>query len=329
MRTHFFAVTGLLLIAPVSMALAAPITSVSQLIVFGDSLSDNGNAASVATPLGLWPANDAPNAVTDGPNTTPPIPAGGPQGLWIDQFAAKLGLPDPLPVLVHPLTGTNYAVATAQTGTGQQDVGTQIAAFEATHLGSAPSNALYTVWAGANDLTNGKSPTQAADNLASYISTLAASGAKDFLWLNLPPLGDTPLATAGGPSVVATLNAESNAFNAEWSTDLTHLQGLGIDVIGVNIDNLFNQILSDPSLYGLTNVTTPAQGMAGVNPDTYLFWDDEHPTTAADALIAQLAYNDFTGVSPTSVPEPATVALIAFGGVALARLKRRRKQRPC
>ncbi len=53
MRLKLLAVTGVILIAPVCAALASSITSVNQLIVFGDSLSDNGNA-SIAT-LGAQP----------------------------------------------------------------------------------------------------------------------------------------------------------------------------------------------------------------------------------------------------------------------------------
>ena len=61
MHGKLLATSGILLIAPVCMALAASATS---LVVFGDSLSDNGNAAIALG--GSIPGNYAPNEFTDG-----------------------------------------------------------------------------------------------------------------------------------------------------------------------------------------------------------------------------------------------------------------------
>lgn len=304
--------------------------SVDQLVVFGDSLSDNGNAAIALG--GALPGNYAANALTDGPATTPAT--GGPFGLWTDQLAAKLGVPDPQPFL---LGGTDYAVATALTGhnpgfsvppfppTSVPYLADQIALYL---LGNTPSsNTLYTFWAGANDIDSGGNPITAADNIAANIKTLAALGGIDFLWLNLPPLGDTPDGAASGQS--AALNAASNAYDAEWSADIAALQSEGIDVDGVNIAQLFNQITSDPSTFGFTDVTDPAwcgpgglSTCTGNNPNQFLYWDGEHPTTAADAQIATLAFND-----ATSTPEPGTFFLLTFGifvlgGTSLLRTKK-------
>ncbi len=320
MRRNLCLLTGFILFTPLYAALASPIGSVNQLVVFGDSLSDNGNAAFVAGPL--WPANYAPNALTDGPHTTPATT--GPFGLWIDQFAAKAGLPDPQPYLTNPISGTNYAVATAQTGSANvQDIGNQLTAFNVTHLGSAPSNALYVIWGGANDIFDSSNPnqaaTQAASNLNSYIQTLAGEGGKYFLWLDLPPLGDTPYGTT--QHLVAPLNTAASLFDSDFETDVAALQNQGIQVTGVNIDQLFQQLASSPSSYGFNNITASAQGL-NVDPNNYLFWDDVHPTTAGDAAIADFAYNDLGGAA--SAPEPLNAGLCflgLFGVAAVYRLR--------
>ena len=326
MRGKLLAITLCALVLPVCDALALPLTSINQFIVFGDSLSDNGNAATLLGPL--WPANYAPNALTDGTNTTPPIPSGGPQGLWIDQLAPKLGLPDPKPFL---LGGTNFAAASATTGTTPpQDIGVQLGLFTSTYLGNAPSNALYVIRGGANDLFNASNPslaaTQAVANLYADILTLKGEGAKYFLWLDLPPLGATPRGVA--MNEVSALNTASTLFDSTWQSDLTALQGQGLQIVGVDINQLFNMIIAHPLSYGLTDVTHPAQGLAGVNPDNYLFWDDQHPTTAADAGIAQFAYNDLTGTA-ASAPEPQNLALVLIGlAAALAAYRARRAHAP-
>ncbi len=201
----------------------------------------------------------------------------------------------------------------ADTGSnGLYFVSDQVGAYLLTRGASgASATALYTFWAGANDIADAKNGAAAADNVFGNIQTLAASGAKNFLWLNLPDLGNVPK-VSGNPAAAAFAAAQSAAFDAEWSVDLAKLQAAGINVIGVDIATLFNQLIANPGAYGLTNVTSPAQGVSGINPNNYLFWDQQHPTTAADALVAQAAFTEFT-----AAPEPASLALAAFGLAAL------------
>jgi phospholipase/lecithinase/hemolysin len=280
------------------LAVASPIGSVNQLVVFGDSLSDNGNAAIVAAQLNI---------------PFPPL-SNGP--LWIDQLATKLSVPDPQPFLAG-LGGTNYAVATAQTGSnGLSGVSDQLIAFAAAHPAGAPADALYTLWAGANDIFNGGNPVLAADNIFNNILGLAAGGGKNFLWLNLPDLGLTPRAIAAGQTIPA--NLASGAFNAEWAVDLGKLQAQGINAVGVNVEALFTQIITTPGAFGFSNVTSPGEGQP--NPNSFLFWDDEHPTTAGHALVADLAFADL------SVPEPASISFAALGLFSLVLWKRREKK---
>ena len=309
MRVKFFAVTGLVLLSPICSVFAS---SFSQLVVFGDSLSDNGNAYIVSK--GAYPGpnygvdrHTGAMVYSDGANTSPV--AAGPGGLWVDQISSKLGVTDPQPFLAGT-GGTNYAVASAETGTANpQDMGYQLAAFSTTHPTGASSTALYAFWGGANDILDSKSPTQAADNIETYIKTLSGEGAKNFVWLNLPLLGDTP----DGKPEKALLNAASVAFNGEWAADLAALQGGGIHVVGANIDTLFTNLIGDPGAYGLANVTDKAQTSGLANDAGYLFWDGKHPTSAGHALVADEVYNSLT---PT--PEPASGALAIFGMLAVA-----------
>ncbi len=352
MRVKLFAVTGVVLLSPLCAALAS---SVDNLVVFGDSLSDNGNAAAALASAGQTLGNYAPNALTDGPNTNPPTT--GPFGLWVDQFANKIGLPDPAPVIANTSTGlavnpagTNYAVASAQTGhnpafslptllnkppavpwtTDQVDL------FNSLNKSTASPNSIYSFWAGSDDISSAltsnpltivSAAKSAADNIESNIKTLAGEGGKYFLWFNLPPLGDTPAARSFGPLVTAAGNLAASAFNDQMSNDVTSLEHMlsNVVIVSVDIHAAFEQIEGNPKGYGFTNITDPAQGK-NVDPNAYLFWDSLHPTTAADALIASLAASDAAQFVSAS-PEPASLSLAFLGLIALAGLAIRKRKR--
>jgi phospholipase/lecithinase/hemolysin len=313
------AVSVLILQLTASNARAIP---ASEIISFGDSLTDAGNA-SIATSGAFPGANYATRTVpgvpfpvgyyTDGPSTTPAT--SGPTGLWIDQLAADLGVTDPVPALA-PGGGTNYAVGGALTGSASpQDMQNQVNLFLSQHLSGAPSTALYTFWGGANDVLAGDSPATAANNIYEEIKELSADGGKTFLWPNLPLLGDTPEGSANA----AALNAATTGFNTQWSADLATLKSDGVNVIGVDVASLFSQIVASPSTYGFKYVTSPAQGVTAANPNDYLFWDDLHPTTEADMDVANLALADLN-----SVPEPASSGVLVVLGLGV--MGRRRRQ---
>ncbi|MGC8623827.1 MAG: SGNH/GDSL hydrolase family protein [Phycisphaerae bacterium] len=337
-----------------------------NMVVFGDSLSDNGNLLTIAPPLETYfpqyaseiasslpdfANNYATGEFTDGAHTTPSTSV---LGLWDEQFASQLGLPALVPALASNFImnyelgdgyllnsgGTNFAVAgsvsgntitNSTTGTFQAGMATQLAAFKSQYTsGVIPSNSLYAFWGGANDILDAPSgstsatlntiATTAADNIYGYINNLASTGGKDFLWINLPPLGDTP----EGAGNASALNAAAVDFNSEQNLDIGKVLATypDVKVIKVNSYALFTQLVAKSNTDGFTNVTTPAQGLSGVNPNSYLFWDSLHPTTAADKLLAQAAAADTIAAV---TPEPTTLLLLALGALAGLALRSRRQ----
>lgn len=308
---------------------AAQAALFDQFVVFGDSLSDNGNAligSGFTIPI---PPLYTLGRFTDGPDTTPAGTAGG---LWHEVLSGLLNEPVATPFLAG---GTNYAVGGAKVLPGdpvipslQQQVGLALAASG----GVADPNALYIFWGGANDLygaveTPGETAagvaateTAAVNSLSTDIGALAAVGAKNFLWLNLPQLATTPRGAAD--PLNAALSQASTQFSTDVATQSALLsQALGVKIADVNVYALYQAILANPAAYGYTNVTTPAQGLP-VNPDQYLFWDfDSHPTTTGHALIGEAAD---AAILVTFTPEPATWAIAPAGLLLLGWLRRRR-----
>ena len=309
-------------------------SSFSNLVIFGDSLSDNGNAyiatgGAIPSPPDYTILPGGLGRFTDGPDTSPAGTAGG---LWHEVLAASLGTPVAQPFLLPG--GTNYAVGGAQV---LHDVpslpqpipslASQVGLYLAAHGGVADPNALYVFWGGANDLYNavetpGETPAQIAAtehqmgiSLAGDITALASSGAHNFLWLNLPQLATTPrgaLDILGNPALGPAFAAASTQFQSDVAAQSVLLaSALGVSITDVDIYALYQAILANPAAYGYTNVTTPADLNPAANPDQYLFWDiPSHPTTTGHKLIGEAA---FTALQSSQVPEPATWTFAGAG----------------
>lgn len=310
-------------------ALAA--TSYSDMVSFGDSLSDNGNAAYIfqnfpkAIPADL-PAPQPPlytsGRYTNGPDVTPSTAH---QGTWVEQLSAKLSLPAPTPGLPNFLdqslpAGNNYAVAGANTNDGSPvSIDAMVQAYLSQGLTLSPTT-LYTLFGGANDVFRAAAAGLNADaaaqnavaNIFHDVQLLEAAGARNFLIPNLPDLGTTPRAVETGE--VAELSAASQIYATAWTAAVTAAKSSGDNVIGVDLYGLYAAIEADPAAYGILNVTTPAQGL-NVDVDAYLFWDILHPTTAGHGLIADAAFNALnpTVGAPTPTPEPVSLMLSTFG----------------
>jgi outer membrane lipase/esterase len=285
----------------------------SAIVVFGTSLSDAGNAFALR-----GGTNTPPNYQLD-PLLIPgaPYARGGHHfsngATWVEQLARSLRLAGS----VRPAFGsdspqaTNYAVGAARAYDDGQNfnLSNQVQAFLSDHPGGAPSDALYVIEMGGNDIrdaivayqTGGPAAAQtvlqnAIASIANHILLLHQAGARQFLvWLP-PNVGLTPAIrrldqmSPGAAQLAAGL---SQAFNANLSTVLTQLSGLpGISIARFDASALLNGIVADPAGYGLTNtdqacVVPYDEPFFCQAPDEYLFWDGIHPTRAAHTIVAQ------------------------------------------
>lgn len=287
-------------------------TAYTSIVIFGDSLSDTGNDAAVSkayfTVAAQVPgaaSNYADGRFTDGPATLPA--AVNYQGVWIEQLAGMLSSK---PAVLNSLAGgTNYAYGYATTNTGTssfvypppnsalafpvKNMGQQLSDYLATKP-TITNKTLFVVWGGANDLLNATGATDiinAATREAGIVQTLIANGATEIMVVNLPPLGLTPRFNASAAtSVPAT--AAAQGYNQALAAGLAQIAASAPTVHLYQLDTytLFNTTVGPPMAAGLVNVTASSQGNTAVNPDTYLFWDDLHPTTYGHRILANAAY---------------------------------------
>ena len=286
--------------------LQAIAASFTQIYVFGDSLSDTGNLFAATGDL-LPPS--------------PPYSEGRASNdrLWIEYLAEDLGA-----------NTTNYAFAGATTGSantfvpGLIGLEQQVTNFQATNSFVNP-DALYVVWAGANDYLGAgvTDPKVPVGNLANSITTLAKSGAENFLVVNLPDLGQLPGTSSSVFS--SSLTALTDAHNVGLNTVLDSLS-YDINIYDVDVNSLFINAIASPKLFGFTNVTDPCLSLSAAtvcsNPNQYLFWDDIHPTTAAHELVGNLA---LARLNSQPIPEPSGgLGILAFGALGAGAIAKRK-----
>jgi phospholipase/lecithinase/hemolysin len=290
----------------------------TSIVVFGDSLSDTGNFADLtqAKYLERIPgpdANYADGRFTDGDDTLPM--AQKYSGVWIEQFAAML---PSKPRITSSLDGgTNYAYGDAKNGNGTStvtfgpsnslsvsvnNIGQQVTDYLAT-TPAISDKTLFAVWGGANDVLEATSPDDVVKGVIAQlinIQHLIDAGATQFLIPNLPPLGATPFFN-GSPADGLAATAASVLYDRLFSNGISILRdinrGKRLRLVQLDVFSLFNQIVATPSKYSLTDVNTSAQGLATIDPDTYLFWDDLHPTTRGHNIVAVTALGAFHAVT--------------------------------
>jgi phospholipase/lecithinase/hemolysin len=340
-----------IILATLLMPLKAMAVSLSGLYVFGDSLSDAGNTVKTTfNPLlGIgFPPPPYAGRFSNGP-------------VWVEYLAQGLGLQ---PTLFADLAlgsgsteGINFAVGGATTGSDNTLALTAAVTNIFPQVGNLPGlqqqvdsfvnlipggetadpNALYVVWGGGIDYLPTQStfspfqtPEQSIANLTAALTKLDQAGAKNIMLVGLPPLGNTPLAL----ELDQTVPGISDGLNGLVRFHNQGLQGIpqqlstDVNLIGLDVNALFNEITSDPDSFGFTNLTTPCLDLtAGTlcsNPDQYLFWDQFHPTTAAHEKIAEFAIATLSAEPPTDVPEPtAILGLLAFGAFSADTVRRR------
>lgn len=256
-------------------------------VVFGDSLSDNGNS------LFLFEVPQTPyynGRYSNGPN-------------WVDYFpfVAHHHFPTVTAYFPNPDNGTNFAVGDSISADLLESEPTgfpaQIPSYLASTGGEASPEDFYVIWIGANDFSAGISPIATVQNIRNGITRLREAGARTFIVISVPDLSLTPAVIASGAAVAAKQFVL--AVNALLTADiLSYACSSGIRLELVDINLIFTQLVDNPGKFGFANSTgaafNPHLPLSSSNPmsdpNDYVFWDGFHPTTKAHYIAAEFIY---------------------------------------
>jgi phospholipase/lecithinase/hemolysin len=315
-----------------------------QVVAFGDSLLDAGTYSPFASKApfhgGRFTTNPGFNFTQDiahhyGDNLTPAFVGGFGQsltangGLDYAQGGSR----------VAQLQGIDWAPDNAQATT--VPVTEQVATYLTDHR-EFTSDQLVLINGGANDIffqldTAQPDPSaivQAAQDLATIVSTVVSNGATHVVVMNVPDIGMAPLGIASPPKVQLVLTEFSQLFNSTLLTALKPQISSGnvilidafkfVDGIiaspgtfGFSVSNagtacnLLAQVniaattlcttnpgslyCTNPSLFGSSLFCSPPTYTAGGANYTYMFADEVHPTTHLNELFALFVEQQIAG----------------------------------
>jgi len=325
------------LLAAVPFALAALVAApvaeagpFSSLVVFGDSLSDDGNnfAAGLFNPGQVVTGNSYIPSFTYGSH----VYSNGP--VWATDFAVKIGVP----LTASATGGTDYAYGGATTGPNPSafpfSLLTQTSAYLSSTGNVASADALYVVAGGGNNaraalaaISAAADPNAApgiiaaaaasfAADIGSIVDSLQAAGAKHIIVWDTPNLGTAPAVVAGGGAALGSFLAAT--MNSALSLRLTGEAGVStFDIFGLG-----TTFAANPGAFGFTNATDACGAVANADCSKYIYWDGIHPTAAGHAAIADAMY-----AFAVPVPEPETWALLVAGLAAVGWASRHREKR--
>ena len=309
-------VYALFAVALVSVATAQQI---HRIAFFGDSLTDSGNNFILTGQSTRIPFPVTPAAFS--------YDIGGHQysngQVWSQLLANGLGLPlSGLPFL-QARNGdfTNYAVGEARSRSNAPafpdfSLTAQVDIFLSEFNGVVPANTLVAIWIGSNDLEDALIALQtdpgggtsqvilkdATSTILQNMQVLYDHGARMFLIANIPDLSKTPYVQFLGqtqPTIPALASAFTNEFNVELAAGTAGFSsqpGMQYFLL-FDANALLNLVISSPAKFQLVDVTdrctVPLVRSNAIcsKPNTYLFWDATHPTTAGHLVIAKTAFD--------------------------------------
>ncbi len=293
-------IKSLLLFVLLSCAVRAEIT---EMVIFGDSLSDTGNLASVN------------NGFPDPPFYQGSRVSNGP--VAVEGLAEKMGLSANASMhLVAGSGGLNFAVAGARAaGTEPIDLATQVGAYLLQVGGIASAETVYVMFIGGNDVRDTRDAShanakqilsEASESIGQQLRLLIDSGAKHILVVNVPDIGlipETSLLSAqtNNKHLVRQMSRRSEIFNRKLKRVVRQIErDSGLDLILFDLYTHLHKILENARAYGFRNTQDACFSTQtfSFNPDCefgqrfdqFLFFDEIHPSGRSHERLSRALY---------------------------------------
>lgn len=222
---------------------------------------------------------------------------------------------------------------------------------------------LGAIWIGGNDLLDsiGSSRVRsvgrkAADEVYAVARRLQREGLQSALIFNMPNFADIPRYAGANAERRRSARSGSLAYNARLATNIERLRDRGLEVIEVDVFDLFADVTANPGKYGIENLTKPCirNGRDRCSPAearATAFADQIHPSAALHRILgrhvidliserttmasllddarirvdaAAPAPRAAAAVAAVPLPAPALLLLSGFGALALAARRRAR-----
>ena len=278
----------------------------NNIVMFGDSLSDNGN---------LYQLMKIPSS--------PPYYEGrfsnGP--VWVEALAESYFHEKSKKHLQDYAFGG--AAIPEEYNEDVMSLDREIALYLAAHHEKASDKSLYIIWIGANNYLMTPKDVEGTvaivnKGIKKGVKTLIKAGAKHIMLVNLPDLGLSPFPSLYYPEDEAPLVREilslyTKRHNELLSETVNELKQSNPEVqwLYLNASSNFNKFLESPERYGISNTKDACyssdtddqpvknsmlhiasrvqERTAPGSCDDYLFFDAVHPTAKAHKIIAEHA----------------------------------------
>ncbi len=281
----------------------ATATPLNKIVVFGDSLSDNGNLYEyMKHKLPISPP------YFEGRFTNGPV--------WIENIATFY-YPDDAEAHLLDYAFGGSGVSEPDDGDEDEDalftLRREIDSYLLAHHDRADEQTLFAVWIGSNNyVALPDDPEQAVlaanQGIVRELERLAEKGAKHIMVVTLPDLGRTPAAVDfDSVDLLTTLTHKHNALLEQNVLTLKDKYP-AVQWLFFDVNVMFINALTSPAEYGFTNVTDTCYEAAMGTPSSqsilkmastvkrkvsqdacagYLFFDPIHPTARAHQFMAE------------------------------------------
>jgi phospholipase/lecithinase/hemolysin len=230
--------------------------TIDKIVVFGDSLSDNGNISHLLK--GKIPRN-------------PPYFSGrfSDGETWVERVARDMHLNPESPDQFsdHAFAGAWGSDENNSDPLSYFTLSSEIddfLSYESTH-GASNANHLFVIWIGNNDYLAGDvsldidtAATKTVNAIMSGMDALIADGARNFLILNITDLGQTPSSVDSGKDTIKRRTELSLAHNKKLAAALQRMRETQhVNIVELDLMPYFQELVAHPERHALKNVDTP------------------------------------------------------------------------